>query len=135
MTPVDTGEIAAFFSDFEEASRTEHWARFEEMFLGDFMNLDPGSTGPVARDDLIAFLPHRKRLLDSAGATGTILRSLEAQALDDMHVLARTTWDLAFEDDREPVVLRSTFVLRREDRWRIAVYLNHGSLVELLGLA
>ena len=32
------------------------------------------------------------------------------------------------------MTLRTTFVLRHEDRWRVAVYLNHGSLLELLGL-
>jgi hypothetical protein len=50
-------------------------------------------------------------------------------------VQARTTWKVLFDHEREPVCLRTTFLLRREDRWRIAVYLNHGSLLELLGLA
>jgi hypothetical protein len=35
-----------------------------------------------------------------------------------------------------PVTLRSSFLLRRtEDGWRIAVYLNHESLLELLGVS
>lgn len=136
-TPTDLRrEIARFFADFEEASRDEAWDRYGDLFLPEFMNLDPGSAGAVARDDLIAFLPRRKGLFERAGATGTMLASLEVEPLDDRHVLARTTWDVVFDHDhhhdRDPVVLRSTFVLRREERWRVAVYLNHASLPELL---
>ncbi len=126
-------QVQQFFADFEEASRVMDWSRYGDMFLPQFMNLDPDSSGSVARDDLIAFLPHRKAIFDGAGATGTTLASLETEPLDSRHVVARTTWDVAFDHEHEPVVLRSTFLLRHEDRWRIAVYLNHGSLSELLG--
>lgn len=105
------------------------------MFLPHFLTMDPTSAAPVAREALIAFLPRRKSIFERAGATGTTLGSLHVEPLDDNHILARTTWDVVFDHDRDPVALRSTFILRREDRWRIAAYLNHGSLLELLGLA
>ena len=127
-------EIARFFSDFDHASRNEDWARYGELFLEKFLSMDPGSAAPVACDDLIAFLPRRKSIFQRAGATGTRLASLDIEALDDAHVLARTTWDVVFDHDHDPVILRSTFILRHEERWRIAVYLNHGSLLEILGL-
>jgi hypothetical protein len=132
MSSAVPDEIQQFFADFEEASRAEAWARYGELFLPAFLSLDPESGRPVSRDDLIAFLPHRKALFDRAGATGTVLASLEAETMDSRHVLARTSWDVLFDHQREPVVLRSTFLLRREDRWWIAVYLNHESLLELL---
>ncbi len=130
-----TAEIATFFSEFEDASRAEDWDRCGDLFLPQFLNMDPSSSGPVARADLIAFLPKRKGIFDLAGAVGPTLASIDVEPMDDQHVLARTTWDVVFDDDRDHVVLRSTFVLRRENRWQIAVYLNHGSLLELLGLA
>jgi ketosteroid isomerase-like protein len=71
---MDAEDLDAFFADFARASENEDWARYCDMFLERFLNLDP-------------------------------------------------------------VQLRSTFVLRYEDRWRIALYLNHGSLLEFLGLA
>ena len=129
-----TPQIRQFFADFESASRDQDWSRYEEMYLPEFLNLDPSSASTVARDDLIAFLPHRKRVFERARATGTTLTSLTIERLDARHVLARTTWDVAFDHDRTAVTLRSTFLLRREDRWRIAVYLNHDSLLENLGL-
>jgi ketosteroid isomerase-like protein len=127
-------EIEAFFADFENASDTEDWARYGDMFLEQFLNLDPASAGTVARDDLIAFLPRRRAVFERAGATGTRLTDLRVERLDDIHVLARTTWDVVFDHEHASVQLRSTYVLRHEDRWRIAMYLNHGSLLELLGL-
>ena len=127
-------EIDAFFADFARASENEDWARYGDMFLERFLNLDPASAGPVARDDLIAFLPRRKAVFERAGATGTRLADLHVERLDDIHVLARTTWDVVFEHEHAPVQLRSTFVLRHENGWRIALYLNHRSLLEILGL-
>jgi hypothetical protein len=94
-------EIQQFFADFEEASRSMDWARYGEMFLPDFMSLDPESSGSVAREDLIAFLPHRKEIFDRAGATGTTLVTLETEALDPCHAVARTSWDVAFDHERE----------------------------------
>ncbi len=131
-----TSEIATFFEEFQKASREEDWDRYSDLFLPQFLNMDPTSSGPVARDDLIAFLPKRKGVFDRAGATGTTLASLDVEPMDDdRHVLVRTTWHVVFHDDRAPVVLQSTFVLRHENGWQIAVYLNHGSLLQLLGLA
>ncbi len=60
MTGGTSAEIERFFADFEDATRTEDWRRYGEMFLPRFMSLDPSAAGSVARDDLIAFLPQRK---------------------------------------------------------------------------
>jgi hypothetical protein len=91
----------------------------------------------VSRDDLVAFLPHRKSLFESVGATGTTLASLRVQHLDDRHALAETTWTVEYLPDRTPShvpVLHATFLLRLEDQWCVAVYLNHDDLPALLGL-
>ncbi len=72
----------------------------------------------------------RRALFARAGASGTRLAGLEVVPLDSIHVIARTTWDVVFDGPHAPVVLRSSFLLRRtEDGWRIAVYLNHESLL------
>ncbi len=128
-------EIEAFFAAFEAASRSEQWHHYEELFLPTFFSLDPGVAAPVDRAALIAFLPQRRGLFARAGATGTRLTGLETLPLDALHVLARTTWDVVHDAPHPPVTLRSSFVLRDgPEGWRIAVYLNHESLLELLGL-
>ncbi len=135
MTDV-AAEIGAVFAEFEAASQTEEWDRFRGVFLPTFLSLDPGSAAPVKREDLIAMLPSRRGLLDRAGATGTRLASLDVTALDPIHALARTTWNVVYVGPHDPVTLRSTFLLRHTvDGWRIALYLNHESLLELLGLS
>jgi hypothetical protein len=132
MSAVDA-EIAALFAAFEGASESEEWHRFERLFLPTFLSLDPGTAAPVERDALIAFLPHRRGVFARAGASGTKLATLEVVPLDGIHVLARTTWDVVYDDPHFPVTLRSSFLVRHtEDGWRIAVYLNHESLLELL---
>jgi ketosteroid isomerase-like protein len=132
MTTDRTAEIQQFFAEFDRASRDEDWSRYGEMFLDQFLNLDPSSAAPVARDALVAFLPRRKAVFERAGASGTRLTGVQVDTLDDRHALARTTWDVVFDTDHAPVGLEATFLLRYEDRWRIAVYLNHHSLLELL---
>jgi hypothetical protein len=128
-------EIAAFFDEFQEASRVEDWPRYGDLFLPEFLNIDPGSATVLQRDRLIAFLPQRREIFERAAASGTALATLEVDALDDRNAFARTEWDVLFTEEHPPVTLRTTFLLRLEDRWRIAVYLNHGTLLELLGLA
>jgi hypothetical protein len=131
-------EIAAFFDEFADASTNEDWTSYGDLFLPAFLSIDPSSAAPVAREDLIAFLPQRKGIFDMAGATGTTLASLDVLALDGRHAIAETRWSIQYVAGRAPatpVFLHSTFVLRLEDRWRIAVYLNHNNLMELLGLA
>jgi len=132
MSPDHTGQIEDFFADFDQASTQQNWTRYGDMFLPDFMNLDPATATPLARDTLIAFLPRRKEVFDRAGATGTRLANLQVQTLDATHALARTRWDVVFDHDHPPATLDATFLLRHDDRWRIAVYLNHHSLPALL---
>ena len=135
MTADHAEAIESFFSEFAEASDNEDWATYGDLFLDQFLNVDPSRCAPVARDDLIAFLPQRRILFESAGATGTRLVDVQTDSLDDRHALARTRWEVVFDRDHAPVELDTTFLLRHEDRWRIALYLNHGSLPELLGVA
>lgn len=128
-------EIEAVFDEFEQASRTEEWERFDRLFLPTFLSLDPTTAAPVERRTLIAFLPRRRGLFEKAGASGTELATIDVTQLDPIHALARTTWNVVYDEPHDPVTLRSTFLLRRaEDGWRIAVYLNHERLLELLGL-
>ena len=128
-----SAEIAQFFEDFDAAARAEDWSRYRDLFLPQFMNIDPGQTGAIYRDALIAFLPQRKSLFERAGASGTALTSLDVDSLDAHHAVARTAWEVLFNQPRDPVILRTTFLLRKEEeRWQIAVYVSHQGLLELL---
>lgn len=127
--------VEAFFSEFTAASDNEDWDKYGDLFVEQFLNVDPSRCAPLAREDLIAFLPQRRAFVDSVGATGTRLVDVQADNLDDRHVLARTKWEVVFDREHAPVELDTTFLLRHHDRWRIALYLNHGSLPELLGAA
>jgi hypothetical protein len=129
-------QIEAVFAAFADAADSQQWHRYEQLFLPTFLSLDPAAASAVERDALIAFLPHRRELFARAGASGTRLAHLEVSPLDAVHVLARTTWEVLFDGPHAPVTLRSSFLLRHtEDGWRIAVYLNHESLLELLGVS
>lgn len=39
-------EIEEVFAEFERASRTEEWDRFDRLFLPTFLNLDPATAIP-----------------------------------------------------------------------------------------
>lgn len=138
MSETHEAKLRHFFDAFEAAGARQDWEAYGSMFLDHFLTIDPKSTNVVGREDLVAFLPHRKMLFERAHAIGTRLASLAIDTLDGQHAIARTAWDVVFDTgtdaDRDPVVLRSTFLLRKEEGWRIAVYLNHAVLTQVLGL-
>ena len=132
-------EIEAFFADFENASDAEDWARYGDMFpSSSFWKPVPGLTGQElwARDDLVASVPAapQSRIRSARARPAHDSPTCASRGSTNIHVLARTTWDVVFDHEHASVQLRSTYVLRHEDRWRIAMYLNHGSLLDLLGL-
>jgi hypothetical protein len=118
---------------FEEASETEEWHRFERLFLPS-SSARPKLGDPCGACGVDRVPAAPSGVFARAGASGTRLAGLEVVPLDAIHVLARTTWDVLYDDPHDPVTLRSSFLVRHtEDGWRIAVYLNHESLLELLG--
>ena len=136
MTSDPTPDIDAFFDRFQLASDTLDTSTLRDLFCDVFLNLDPSHAAPVPRDVMINALPMREKLFGSIGAIGAELTDVTTTQLDKHHVLARTTWQTRFSDTApapEPLVLRSTFLLRSDDEgWRIAVYLNHQDIVSII---
>lgn len=134
MTPSAlTTSLWVFFERFDAADDTDP-ASGADLFHGQFLSLDPNGVTVVTREQLRAVLPRRAQMFGSIGATGTRLRDLEARSLDDRHVLAETTWDVELKDaDADPLVLHSTYLLRREaEDWSVVVYLNHQDIGRVL---
>jgi len=78
-------------------------------------------------------------LFEAIGGDGMELADLSETPLDDRHTLVRTSWNLRMRNGtgRDPISLRSTFILRRDDgAWRIVLYLNHQDMAKFFtGLA
>lgn len=109
-----------------------------DLFAEQFFSLDPRSATLVTRDQLRAALPMREQLFRSIGVVGTQLATLSPQWLDDQHVIVSTTWDVAFDEESgaAPLVLRSTYLLRRSEaggEWEALVYLNHQDIRQVIG--
>lgn len=120
------GFFDAFDSDDIDASA--------DLFHEQFITLDPSTVSVVTREQLRAALPMRAQMFKSIGATGTRLREMYPQMLDDRHVLARARWDVVFADDSAaPMELESSFLLREiEGRWQVLTYLNHHDIAALI---
>jgi hypothetical protein len=101
-----------------------------DLFAETFLSLDPVRSTVATREQLRSALPQRRALFESAGIRRTRLESVDVHPLDDRHQLAKTTWTTEFDDPQaQPVTLRSTFLLRRNDgSWRVLVYLNHDDI-------
>lgn len=101
-----------------------------ELFAESFLSLDPRRATVVSRAQLLAALPRRREMFAAAGIRRTRLQHLDARPLDERHQLARTTWAAELDDpDAEPLLLRSTFLLRLADgTWNVVVYLNHDDI-------
>jgi hypothetical protein len=92
------------------------------------LSLDASSAAAVSPQALLAALPRRKQLFEAIGSDGLELAGISETPLDDLHTLVRTSWHMRMRDQgsRDPISLRSTFILRKDDGvWRIVLYLNH----------
>jgi hypothetical protein len=121
-------DVRAFFRRFERASDDLDSEALASLFCAVFLTLDHSSAAAISPPALLAALPRRKQLFEAIGSDGLELADISELPLDDLHTLVRTSWNLRMPDEppRDPVCLRSTFILRQDDgAWRIVLYLNH----------
>jgi hypothetical protein len=127
-------DVRAFFRRYERAAEDLDSEALTSLFCAEFMSLDASSATALSPQALLAALPRRKQLLESIGSDGLELADISEMPLDDLHTLVRTSWNLRLRNrpPRDPVCLRSTFILRKDDRaWRIVLYLNHQDMNKL----
>jgi ketosteroid isomerase-like protein len=130
-------DVREFFERYERASRNLDADVLTRCFADQFLSLDSSSAHALTPPALMAALPRRKALFESIGSDGLELNELAETRLDDDHTLVRTSWMLrrrGGESPHPPIMLKSTFVLRREQGgWRIVLYLNHQDMGMLFG--
>jgi hypothetical protein len=133
MAPVRP-DVRAFFRRYERAAEDLDTEALASMFWPVFMSLDASSAAALSPQALLAALPRRRQLFEAVGSDGLELADISETPLDDLHTLVRTSWNLRMRNQppRDPVCLRSTFLLRKDDRtWRIVLYLNHQDMSKL----
>jgi hypothetical protein len=125
-------EIRKFFETFEQTSAGGDIDRMVALFADPFMSADSTGVRLVQASEFRAALPKRKQLFSAIGCTGTKLVSVEATPLDDLYVMARTVWRWEFPAPAEPIVLPSTYIIRRRgDELQIVFYLT-GDVMSVL---
>jgi hypothetical protein len=127
-------DVRAFFRRYERAAEDLDSEALTSCFCAVFMSLDAGSATTLSPQALLAALPRRKQLFEAIGSDGLELADLSELPLDDLHTLVRTSWNMRWRNEppRDPVCLRSTFILRKDDgAWRIVLYLNHQDMTKL----
>ena len=128
-------DVRAFFRRYERAADDLNSEALTSMFCAVFMNLDASSAVALSPHALLAALPRRKQLFEAIGSDGLELADISELPLDDLHTLVRTSWNLRMRNQPpgDPLCLRSTFILRKDDgAWRIVLYLNHQDMNKLL---
>jgi hypothetical protein len=127
-------DVRAFFRRYEHAAEDLDTEALTSCFCAVFMTLDASSAAALSPQELLAALPRRKQLFEAIGSDGLQLADISEVPLDDAHTLVRTSWNLRMrnEPSRDPVCLRSTFILRKDHgTWRIVLYLNHQDMRRL----
>ena len=127
-------DVRAFFGRYECAAEGLDAEALASMFWPVFLSLDASSAAALSPQALLAALPRRKQLFEAIGSDGLELADISEMPLDDLHTLVRTSWNLPMRSGppRDPVCLRSTFILRKDDgAWRIVLYLNHQDMNKL----
>lgn len=128
--PLDP-DIDSFIEEFDRLG-SESDTQATSLFAETFLALDPARALALTPAMLAGALNARRAMFAEAGV-GAVQRSNAYQLrLDDDHVLVAADWT-ANRGDREPLLLESTFLLRREPAGpRIVVYLNHHDVAALL---
>jgi hypothetical protein len=127
-------DVRDFFERYERVGREPDLEALSSTFAPNFLSLDSRSATALTPQMLIAALSRRKEQFESIGSDGLELDHIEEMPLDDHHTLVRTAWRLCMRGGRPgpPIILRSTFVLRKQGgAWRIVLYLNHQDMAEL----
>src|SRR6516225_4693449 len=108
-------DIRDFFRRYQRAGEDLDSPALASMFSSVFMSLDPSSATSASPHALLAALPRRKQLFQAIGSDGLTLADITEMPLDDLHTLVRTSWHLRMRHQapRDPVSLRSTFLLRK----------------------
>ena len=125
--------VRAFFRRYERAAEDIDRDELTALFADVFMSLDASSMHALSPQALLAALPRRRQLFEAIGSDGMELAELSETPLDNRHTLVRTSWNLRMRNGtgRDPISLRSTFILRRDDgAWRIVLYLNHQDMAK-----
>jgi hypothetical protein len=133
MAPVRP-DVRAFFRRYERAAEDLDSEALTSCFWAVFISLDACSVTTLSPQALLAGTPRRKQLFEAIGSDGLELADISELPLDDLHTLVRTSWNLRMRNQppRDPVCLRSTFILRKDDQaWRIVLYLNHQDMTKL----
>jgi hypothetical protein len=127
-------DVRAFLQRYDCAAHDFDTEALMSSFNEVFLSLDASSAAAVSRQALLAALPRRRQLFEAIGSDGLELADISEIPLDDLHTLVRTSWHLRMRDQaaRDPVLLHSTFILRKDDgAWRIVLYLNHQDMNKL----
>ena len=126
-------EVYDFFRRYERAGKDPEGEPLTSFFGAEFLTLDSSSAATMDPHALLAVLPRRRQLFEAIGSDGLELADISELPLDDLHTLVRTTWNLRMRNAPagDPVRLRSTFILRKDDgAWRIVLYLNHQDMAK-----
>src|SRR5580693_4290353 len=116
MTPVRP-DVRAFFRRYERASEDLDSQALASLFCAVFMSLDASTATALSPEALLAVLPRRKQLFEAIGSDGLELAAISELPLDDLHTLVRTSWNVRMRNEarHDPLCLRSTFILRKDD--------------------
>ena len=127
-----TDEIRKFFETFEQTNAGGDIDRMVALFADPFMSADSTGVRVVQASEFRAALPKRKQLFSAIGCTSTKLVSMEESPLDDRYVMAKTVWRWEFPKPAEPIVLPSTYIIRKGgDIPQIVFYLT-GDVMSVL---
>ncbi len=128
--PLDP-DIDLFIEEFDRLG-SEPDTQVSSLFAETFLALDPARALALTPAMLAGAL-NARRAMFAKGGVGAVQRSNARQLrLDDDHVLVTAEWS-ADRGEREPLLLESTFLIRREPAGpRIVVYLNHHDVAALL---
>ena len=125
-------EIRRFFETFEQTSAGGDIDRMVALFADPFMSADSTGVRAVNASEFRAALPKRKQLFSTLGCTSTKLISVEETPLDDRYVMAKTIWQWEFPHPVEPIVLPSTYIIRKGGDAPLIVFYLTGDVMSVL---
>lgn len=115
-------EVVQFLDEYDGLSSGS--TAVSAVFADSFLVLDANGSYNLTPTMLVAAIPARRKIFESAGVTRVVRVNAREIVMDPMHRRVAVEWSA--ETRTGAALLSSSFVLRQQDvRLRAVVYVNH----------
>jgi ketosteroid isomerase-like protein len=129
-------QVKKFFLQYERANSSSDVLGISALYADTFMFGGPNGVQTVSKGDFLKVIPKRKAYFSSMGLSETQLKSVEANPIDSIYLLAKVAWKMKLQNSSGSRTLHTfaTYILMRgsEGALSIVFQIDHQDLANVI---